>query len=220
VNGFQNTTDGKRCHGDNRFGDCVGAGEEIGGGKDFINEAKAEGFCRVDYLSGKHHAEGATWTDKASEALGAAVAGDQAKLDFGETQASLIAGDPEGTSEGKFAAAAESDTVNSGDNGFAGVLEQRFDEREDMLAPLRDGEAGEGVGFGECANVGARCEGTITGAGKHDDAENGVYGKRGEGMLELVEHLGVEGVKDLRPVEGDGRNGTIEVALQRFESSK
>jgi len=73
-----------------------------------------------------------------------------------------------------------------------------------LLAALRDGEAGGGVGGGEAADVGAGGEGAVAGAGEEDDADGGVGGELGEGALEVVEHFGVEGVEDLGAVEGDG----------------
>jgi len=105
--------------------------------------------------------------------------------------------------EGELAAAAEGDSVDGGDGGFATV----FDLGEDLLAALGDGEAGDGVGGDEAANVGAGGEGARAGAGEDDGADGGVGGERSEGLLEVVEHLGVEGVQDVGAVEGDGGDG-------------
>ena len=91
------------------------------------------------------------------------------------------------------------------------------DEGEDVLAALGDGEAGEGVGFGEGADVGTGGESSITGAGEDEDAEGGVGGEGGEDEFEFVEHLGVEGVEDLGAMEGEGGDGAILFEVQRFE---
>jgi len=80
------------------------------------------------------------------------------------------------------------------------------DEGEDVLAALGDGEAGEGVGLGEGADVGTSSEGAVTGASDDEDADGGVGGKSGEDALEFVEHLGVEGMEDFGAIEDDGRN--------------
>jgi hypothetical protein len=217
VDGFEDAGDGERRHGGDGLGDGLGAGEEVCGGDDVVDEAEAEGFGGVDDLGREHHAEGGAGADEAREALGAAIAGDEAEFDFGKTETGFVTGDAESAGEGEFAAAAEGDAVDGGDDGLAGALEEGFDEGEDVLAALGDGEAGEGVGVGKGANVGAGGEGTIARAGDDDGAEGGVGGEGGEDELELVEHAGVEGVEDFGAVEGDGRDGAGEVVVQGVE---
>jgi len=181
----------------------VGARHQVGCWEDFFDEAEAEGFCGVDNGGGEHQAEGLAAADEAGEALGSAIARDEAEFDFGKAEAGFVAGEAEGAGEGELATAAEGDSVEAGDDGFAAAL----DLGEDLLAALRDGEAGGGVGGDEAADVGSGGEGTVSGAGEQDDADGGVGGEGGEGLFEVVEHGGVEGVQDVGAVEGDGGDG-------------
>ena len=206
LNGFEEASEGEGRHGGNGFGKGAGAGQEVDGGNDFVDQAEAEGFGGIDDLSGEHHAESRTAADEAGETLRATVAGDEAEFELGEAEAGLVAGDAEGAGEGEFAATAEGDAVDGGKDGLAGALEVGRDEGEDVLAALGDGEAGEGVGLGEGADVGASGEGAVTRASDDEDADRGVGGESGEDALEFVEHLGVEGVENLGAIEGDGRN--------------
>ncbi len=56
-------------------------------GDDFVEEADAEGFGGGDDLAGKDESEGGAAADEAGEALGSAVAGDDAELDLGLAEA-------------------------------------------------------------------------------------------------------------------------------------
>lgn len=217
VDGFKEAGDGEGGHGGDGFGEGLGTGQEVSGWNDFVDEAETEGFGGIDDLSGEHHAEGGAGADEAGETLRAAVAGDEAEFELGEAEAGLVAGDAEGAGKGEFATTAEGDAVDGGEDWLAGTLKVGGDEREDMLAALGDGEAGEGVGVDEGANVGTSSEGAVAGASDDEDADGGVGGEGGEDALEFVEHLGVESMEDFGTIEGDGRNLTHLFEVQCFE---
>ena len=217
VDGLKDSGNGEWSHGGDGLGQCAGAGEEFGGRYKFVDQADAEGFCGVDKLRGEHDAEGGAAADEAGEALGSAVAGDEAELDLRKAETGLVAGDAEGAGEGEFAATTEGYAVDGGDDRLAGTLEVGLDESEDLVATLGVGTARDGVGFGQGADVGPGGEGAIACAGEQDDANGGVSGEGGEEVLEFVEHLGVEGVEDLGAIEGDGGDGAVEGAVQGGE---
>ena len=58
------------------------------------------------------------------------------------------------------------------------------------------------VGVREFADVCAGCEGLATSAAEQHHADGVVEGERGEELIELAEHCGVERVQHLRAVEG------------------
>ncbi len=109
-------------------------GRSSAAGGYFVDQADAEGFGGIDDLGGEHEAEGGAAADEAGEALGSAVAGDEAELHFGEAEAGFVAGDAEGAGEGEFAAASEGYSVDSGDYGLAGGFEVRLNESKDLVA--------------------------------------------------------------------------------------
>jgi len=210
--GFEHAGDGEWGHGSDVGGELAGAGHEVFGGEEFVDEADGGGFLSGDDHSGEHEAQGRAAAYEAGEALGAPVARDEAEPGFGEAEESAVAGEAQGAGEGELAAAAEGYTIDAGDDGFAAG----FDEGEDLLAALRDGEAGDGVGGGEAADVGTGGEGAVAGCGEEDDADGGLGGQGGEDVFEFVEHLGVEGVPDFRAVEGDGGDGFVTGAEEGF----
>lgn len=63
-------------------GESAGAGEEVGWGEDFIDQADAEGLCGWDDFCGDEELECGGWADESREALRAAVAGEQAEFDL------------------------------------------------------------------------------------------------------------------------------------------
>ncbi len=217
VDGLEDAGNGEWRHGGDGFGQGAGAGQEFGGGDELVDQTETEGFGGVDKLRREHDAEGGAAADEPGKTLGSAVAGDEAELDLGEAETGLVAGDAEGAGESEFAAATEGDAVDGGDDGLAGALEVGFDEGEDLVTALGVGTAGDGVGFGQGADVGAGGEGAIAGAGEQNDANGGVGGKGGEEVLKLVEHGAIERVENLGAVEGDGGDGAVEGAVERGE---
>ena len=120
--GFQDSGDGQGCERGDGVGEGTDSWEEVGGGDYFVDEAQAEGFRGVDDLRSEHEAERGAAANEACEALGSTVAGDEAELDLGKAEAGFVAGDAEGAGEGEFAATAEGDSVDRGDDRRAGLF--------------------------------------------------------------------------------------------------
>jgi 6,7-dimethyl-8-ribityllumazine synthase len=167
-------------------------------GEDFVDEADAEGFGGRDHLSGEEEFEGCRGADQTGEPLGSTVTGDEAEFDFGLAETGGFAGEAEGAGHGELAAASEGEAVDAGDDGFAAG----FDEAEDLLAAAGLGFAGGGVERGEFGDVGPGGEGFFAGSGEEDDAHVRVCGEGHEDGFKFVEDSGVEGVEDVRAIEG------------------
>ena len=182
------------------------------GGDDFVDEADAEGFGGVDHGAGEDHFERGAGADEAGQALGAAVAGDEAELDLGLAEAGGRGGEAQGAGHGEFAAAAEGEAVDAGDDGLA----EGLDAAEDAVGAAGEEFAGGVVGFGEFADIGAGGEGFAASAAEQHHADGVVDGESGEEFVELAEHGGVEGVEDLGAVEGDGGDAVVDGEQQCF----
>ncbi len=110
--------------------------------------------------------QGDAFAYQASETLGSAVAGDQAKLDFRLTHFCVLTGDAESAGEGEFAAAAESKSVDAGDNGLAAG----FNGAQDSLSAQGEIASLDAVHLGELLNVGAGGKGLFSGTGEDGHA--------------------------------------------------
>jgi hypothetical protein len=210
--GLKDAGDGQGRHVGNSFGQSKGAGKKLRGGHNFVDQAKAKSFGRIDDLGSEHHPERGAATDEARESLGSAVAWDEAEFDLRKSETSPVAGEAQGASKREFTAAAECDAVDGSNDGLAAAL----DLSEDLLAALGDREAGNRVGFGKGADVGTRSEGAIPRAGNQYDANRGVGGKGDEDALQLIEHGAVQGVENLWAVEGYSGRRTLVVQVQSF----
>ena len=144
-----------------------------GCGNDFVDEADAQGLGCCDHLSGEQELEGCWLAYEPRETLRASVAWNQAELDLGLAQARGFAGYAEGAGHGQFAAPAEGEAVDEGDDWFAAGL----DEPEDGLAAAGFGCSGCGVGCGDLVDVGTGCEGLFAGAGQQDYPDVCVFGE-------------------------------------------
>ena len=101
--------------------------------------------------------------------------------------------------QGQLASASEGEAVHRGDHG----LRKGFDPLVDRLAAQGLHPGPGGVESLQLRDVGPRHEGLFAGPGEHHDAHLGVVLKLGEELLQLLQHLVVQGVEFLRPVEGD-----------------
>ena len=162
----QAVADGERGVGDDFGGEGFGAGQELGGGHDLIDQADAEGFGGVDHVSGEEDFEGAAFADEARQALGASVAGDESEFDFRLAEAGGVGGEADGAGEGELAAGSEGEAVDGGDDRLAAG----FDEREDGLAAGGESGGRGGVQRGEFGDVGTGDEGLVAFSGEDGDA--------------------------------------------------
>ena len=207
IDGAEGGGDGEGRIGGDLVGEGFGAGHEFGGGVNFVDEADAEGFLCRDDFAGEQQLERGAAAGEAGEALGAAVAGHQAELDFGLAEAGGVRGEAEGAGHGEFAAAAEGEAVDAGEDGLATSL----NEAEDGLAAQGELLAGDGAGGGDFADVGARGEGLAARASEEDDADGGVLGEAAHGVGKLGEERGVERIEHRGPIQGEGGNGRAQV---------
>jgi len=214
VDGFDGGGDGEGRHGGEELGEglrpecqCFSVS-----GDDFVDEADAKGFGSVDDGASEDHFEGWAAADEAREALAATIAGNETELDLGLAEAGGGGCEAEGAGHGEFAAAAESEAVDTGDDGLA----EGLDAAEDAVDAAGELFAGSCVDFRELGDVGAGGEGLGARAAEEDDADGVVEGEGGEELVELAEHEGVERVEDLGAVEGNGGDAVFDGEEQGF----
>ena len=109
--------------------DRLGACDELSGGNDLVDQADAIGLLRVDHLAGENQLQGAALSDQPRQALRAAVARNDAELDFRLAELRVLGREPDGAGHRQFAAAAEGEAVDGRNDRLAEVL----DEVEDRL---------------------------------------------------------------------------------------
>ncbi len=106
LHGFDASSDREGGHGDDCFGESFTSGDELICWNYLVYEADAEGLGGWNHVSGEEEFEGRGSTDEAGEALGSSVAGDEAELDLGLSEAGVVAGDADGAGHRELAAAA------------------------------------------------------------------------------------------------------------------
>ena len=198
VDGAEGVSECEGCVGGDLKGEGFSAGHEFGSREELIDEADAEGFLSGDDFAGEQEAQGGAASGEAGQALGAAVAGQQAELDFGLTEVCGVCGEAEGAGHGEFTSAAEGESVDASEDGLAAG----FKVAEDGLAAECEGLAFGGVEVGDLADVSAGGKGLVARAGEEDDADGGVVNEVVHGEVDFGEEFRVEGVEDFGAVEG------------------
>ena len=163
----------------------------------------AQGFGGRDDGSAQEQPERGAAADEARQALRAAEAGDYSQLDLWLAELCCVRGKAQGAGHGEFAAAAEGEAVDAGDDGFA----EGFEPAREGLSAGGVGASGFCVEGGEFGDVGSGGEGFGAGAGEQEDANFGVGGYVFNGGRQFAEEGGVQGVQDLRAIERDGCEG-------------
>ena len=97
----------------------MGGLEQGSRGDDLVDEPQAQGFLGVDHVAGEQQAKRRRGADEPRQALAAAVARDEAELDFGLAEARAFGGQAIRACHGELAAAAQRKAVDACEDRFA-----------------------------------------------------------------------------------------------------
>src|SRR5205085_846210 len=117
---------------------------------------------------------------------------------LGEADLGFDGSDSYVAGKGEFAAAAEGEAVDGGDQDFG----EAFDGREYELAALGRLLAGDRSHLRELVDVGAGHEGFLPAAGENDRFNVRIVAAYGEDFVDLLDSLRVQRVEDFRTVDG------------------
>ena len=160
------------------------------------DETRALGLGRVHHAAGEAQIHRLGFADEAGEPLGAAGAGNDAELDFRLAEFGAVGGEDEVAHHRQFAAAAEREARDRGDDRLAQPRDA-FPARDEVL------EIGVHIGLlAHLLDVGAGGEGLVR-AGDDQRADVGVLLEGAERGVEFVDQRLVERVERLRPIEPD-----------------
>ena len=140
--------------------------------------------------------------DDTGQALCAAEARSDAQTDFRLAEFSVFSCIADIASAGEFAAAAESEAVDSCDDR----LRQVFDFREDVLTELAPFAAFSSVLGSHFFDVSASDEGFSTCAGDDDDFDSFINCDFFDNVLQFADRSLVQGVQSFRTIDGDRCN--------------
>lgn len=205
VNGLNRKSQRERGIGEHFEEELPGEREEFRGGDDIVDETDFVGPLGGDGFAGEEQFERDALADEAGEALGSAVAGDDAEFDLGLAEFGVFGGDADGAGHGHFESAAEGEAVEGGEDGLA----EGFELAEERLAFFRLALGGDGGEGGEFADVGAGDEGAVARTGEEEGADGGVLPDFGEEVGEFGQGLGVEGVQFCRAIKSEGGDAVI-----------
>ena len=99
-------------------------GPEGGGGHDTVDEADPARLGRVDEASAEEQFQGAALPDQPRQPLRAGEAGNEPELDLGLAEPRRVGRQPDRAGHRQFAAAAEGEAVDRGDDRLAEPLDQ------------------------------------------------------------------------------------------------
>jgi hypothetical protein len=140
VDGLNRKSQRERGIGEHFEEELPGEREEFRGGDDVVNETDLIGTLGGDGFAGEEKFERDALADESGEALGAAVAGDDAEFDFGLAEFGVFGGDADGAGHGHFESAAEGEAVEGGEDGLA----EGFELAEKGLSFFRLALGGDG----------------------------------------------------------------------------
>ena len=158
-----------------------------------------------DHFAGKQQLHGNALAHQAGQALRSAIAGNDAELDFRLTEFGILTGQAHGARQRDLAAAAQRESVDAGDHGLAAVL----DQVQHRLAAVRVFLGGHGIVPGQLADVSARDERLVAGAGEEDGAHGRLALDLVKGAAQLFHGGHVEGVQHLGAVHRDLHDGAL-----------
>src|SRR5204862_8253165 len=98
-----------------------------------VDETDALRFAGGYRRPGQDHLQGAALADETGQPLRPRIAGNEAEIDFGLTEACGVGGDAQRTRHRELASTAQRESVDRRDDRLAEV----FDQIEDVLAPER-----------------------------------------------------------------------------------
>src|SRR6185369_3969578 len=162
-------------------------------------------FLCTDHFAGQDQLKSPAFTDQSRQTLRSAAARDESQTDFGLSELGGLDRNPDRASHRGFAAAAEREAIDSGDDRLAEV----FDQVEDLLP-----EAARLLGLNradmrELANIGTGDECLVSSSREDDAAHHRVVARVLEGRPEIGPGWGVKGVEDLRAIDGDVGNAAF-----------
>lgn len=194
--GFFGHFDGDGTHGGYFCGEFDGFAEEEFRGHDAVDEAGFMRFVGGDEAAGEHHFHGEGFTNGAGEALGAAGARDDPEFYFRLTEAGGFAGNDHIAEHREFAAAAEGEPADCGDDRFLDF----FDGIPG--AELVDIIHIDGGFTGHLFDIGAGGESFFV-AGEDDGADLVVRIEGFQRVPEFAHQFEVKGVQLFGPVQLD-----------------
>ena len=162
----------------------------------FADQPGALGLARIDRLAGQDHLHGHGFADGTQQALGATGAGHDPEVDFRLTEARVLTGNDDVGVHRQFAATAEGEAIDGGDQGFA----EAGDRLPRSLAGIV--EDADQVAFGHFLDVGASGEG-LAATGEDHGAGLGVGLCGAQFVGQLTQQLGGQGVQGLRALQGN-----------------
>ena len=112
-------------------------GHQLIGGNDFVHQADALRFLGADAIAGEDQLQRFPLAEEARHALRAAVAGNDAQRDLGQSDLRVLRGDADVTGQRQLAAAAEGEAVDRGDDRLREALDAREDPARAPTSPCR-----------------------------------------------------------------------------------
>ena len=149
---------------------------------DPVDHADLQGFGRRNHLSCKDHFLGAVGADQSRQPLGTAKAGNEAKVDFRESESGVFRGIDEVACQGHLVSAAQGESIHCRDyrNG------QALKFADNGLALMGENLGLKGAEGGELGDIGPGYKGFVSCPGKHEHPDILVLRHFVKGITELT----------------------------------
>ncbi len=182
------------------------ASVEFRRGADFVHQADAPGFVRVDAACGQEQVERAAPADGAGQCIDAGRFVADAEACCGNPEDGVGGGETKICGERHHHPASDAGTADRGEQGLL-ELHERAQRAARHIAVARDG-AGLGALVRELGDVGAGHEG-VAFAAQDDGADLRVGVQRRDGTRKLLPHLHGDGVPAFGLIEDDPADGAF-----------
>ncbi len=194
--------------------DAFGFVHQLSGRDDALHQTDAQRFLCVDDFAGETEIGRHAFADEARRALRAAVAGNEAEIDFRLTELGVLARDEYVAGHRQLAAAAEREAVDRHHDGLTHPLDLACERlAATRLLGSRTGRR-ERV---ELADVGARGEGLFARACKDDGTNARILFHLGERRAELVQQPASQCVEDGRAVKHNNADRLVDLDEDIFK---
>jgi len=198
--------------GDEDFCAFIDSGHETVGGNDFVDQSEVFELGGFNKASSEEEIASAFFADLAGQKDGN-DGGKETDSDFGVAEFGFGHGDSEIAKCGETATSGEGVAIDGGDHGFRVAPEaaKEFGEAAGVFLIVRGRLRGDGLEHGK-VHAGAEAR---AGTGEDDDASVGLFDGVESG-LKVRNHLRIDGITFVRPVQGDRRDVLGDVQDKRL----
>src|SRR3984957_2545666 len=172
------------------------------------------GFVSIDQITGQDQLKRTAFANKTRKPLGAAIPGNDPKLNFRLPELRIFRGDTKGAGHRRFTTASQGEAIHGCDHRLA----KCFDEGESLLALLGELTRLLAVDGRELCDIGTSNERFLSRSSQDYAFDSGILFRRMKRRVKFLNSLLVERVHHLRAIHGDVSGRSFNLIRDVFEA--